>query len=626
MSHIRKGAVGTAALLTASIGIAGTAHADDIYVKNTKDAGPGSLRSAIDLSNATAAEDRILFASRVSGEISLESDLARLESTVTIQGPGRNRLRVDGNDDHQIFYVSRTAEISGMTLLHAGRVPVDPPPPVECSPMPLPCHGDPYYAPPAGAIAIGDGGSLVVEGVRFSANSGDIYSAISAEDVGSLRITDSEFERNGGAIAIDDAANGTRISGSTFHDNVAGYASPIDIGGGDLHVEDSEFTGNTGGALHLVSTAATIRNSVFSDNANTGGGGAVHVLGGSLDVSESVFRDNSSRFGGGGAISIDPFGEDSSIRASTIVGNRTGTENAADDRQAGGGGIFFGGWDPQSSLTVENVTLTGNRSINGEGGGIQSRGELSLDSVTITGNSVKELSGGKAVRGGGLNVNEGEATIRNSIISGNTSGGADDLSDLPHVPGYPPDVPPRFDISYSLLGDIGDLSPAEIGGPSNLIGEDPELGSLRNNGGPTPTMIPRPGSPVVNRGSTELRVDQRGYGRPAEEADIGSVELQKSSLTIGRVTLDRRRGTATLRIKTNGPGRVVLKRSGSVRKSAAPIGSGQRVGLRVKARGPAAARLRDLGRATVRATVRFVSVDGSRSTRSRFVKLVKRPG
>ena len=67
----------------------------------------------------------------------------------------------------------------------------------------------------------------------------------------------------------------------------------------------------------------------------------------------------------------------------------------------------------------------------------------------------------------------------------------------------------------------------------NKIGDrnnqDPLLGPLANNGGPTfyrvPQVNPPPGSPAIDNGSGRPATDQRGAARPVGPAcDIGAVE------------------------------------------------------------------------------------------------------
>lgn len=58
---------------------------------------------------------------------------------------------------------------------------------------------------------------------------------------------------------------------------------------------------------------------------------------------------------------------------------------------------------------------------------------------------------------------------------------------------------------------------------------DLKLGTLANNGGPTQTVLPAAGSPLIDAGESgsDLAPDQRGISRPqGPRADIGSVEVE----------------------------------------------------------------------------------------------------
>ena len=59
--------------------------------------------------------------------------------------------------------------------------------------------------------------------------------------------------------------------------------------------------------------------------------------------------------------------------------------------------------------------------------------------------------------------------------------------------------------------------------------ENPRLGPLRYNGGPTKTLHPRPSSPAINAGARRCtRRDQRGVKRPqGRRCDIGAVEVKR---------------------------------------------------------------------------------------------------
>src|SRR5205085_817722 len=65
---------------------------------------------------------------------------------------------------------------------------------------------------------------------------------------------------------------------------------------------------------------------------------------------------------------------------------------------------------------------------------------------------------------------------------------------------------------------------------SDIVGKDPKLGSLKDNGGPTPTVAPSASSPAVDaigKAACPVSTDQRGVHRPqGPRCDIGAVELK----------------------------------------------------------------------------------------------------
>jgi hypothetical protein len=70
-------------------------------------------------------------------------------------------------------------------------------------------------------------------------------------------------------------------------------------------------------------------------------------------------------------------------------------------------------------------------------------------------------------------------------------------------------------------------------GPGDQINTDPLLGPLQDNGGPTLTHLPLPGSPAIDAGDPSFTRppyhDQRGpcfYRVFGRRIDVGSVETQ----------------------------------------------------------------------------------------------------
>ncbi len=106
--------------------------------------------------------------------------------------------------------------------------------------------------------------------------------------------------------------------------------------------------------------------------------------------------------------------------------------------------------------------------------------------------------------------------------------------------------------------------------PFLISSANPMLGPLQNNGGPTPTMAPLVGSPVIDQGanSTALGVttDARGLPRIYEYpnvanapngdgSDLGAVELEPPSIRVvagsGQSTTSTRRWHSPCRSRSS---------------------------------------------------------------------------
>lgn len=174
-----------------------------------------------------------------------------------------------------------------------------------------------------------------------------------------------------------------------------------------------------------------------------------------------------------------------------------------------GGGIYNTG-----KLTVLNCTIANNTA--GGGGGISNQGDLTVLSTTISTN----YGTGRAL------YTSGVARIGNSVLASASSGEAC-VEGTVTSQGY------NF-ISYldNSTGFGGSGSHDQFG--TRAAPADPKLGPLQDNGGPTQTMLPLPGSPLIDQGnSSGITTDQRGFRRPLENptianagdaSDIGAVE------------------------------------------------------------------------------------------------------
>ena len=273
------------------------------------------------------------------------------------------------------------------------------------------------------------------------------------------------------------------LIGLTITNGYASGSSPADRGGGifnqgTLTVNRCIISGNGasyGGGIYNDSGTLTVNQGTIASNSGTAYGGGIYNHPGTMTVNQSTIASNSCiQYGGGGILNWGAL----TVNESTIVGNSsTGNQ--------GGGGIS----NYDYPLMVNQCTIVSN-SDNYRGGGIcNSLGQMMVNQCTIVGNLDNY--------GGGGIYSVGWQTLSNSIVAANPSG---------NILVYGPTT-----------------------GSVNLTSGDPLLAPLGDYGGPTPTMPPLPGSPVIDGciNGTSFTTDQRGLPRIAGPfADIGAAENQ----------------------------------------------------------------------------------------------------
>ena len=274
---------------------------------------------------------------------------------------------------------------------------------------------------------------------------------------------------------------------------------------------------NVGGAVYGAKSLLTVNNCTLNDN-NANEGGAIYMNGGALTINNSALIANQGRYVGGGIR-----GYNAVIR----VNNSTLAYNVASG-SPGGGGIYTQG----APVVVNNSTIFGNSGPNG--GGIRiyliaSPNEtLSVNNSTVSGNSA--TTGGGIYFQGNNSFNTG--AIANSIVAGNTADSGKEIyrQASPNGSGL------LTSLGHNLFGENGAdglVNVTRVASDLVLPGAiATALGPLQNNGGPTATLLPVPGSLAINRGSNALipagfTTDQRGPGFPrivGGTVDIGAVE------------------------------------------------------------------------------------------------------
>ncbi len=469
----------------------GLANAATYHVTNTQDAGAGSLRQAVQQANNHSGADVIVFDASVSGTVKLSSGPLELSDSVTISGPGPTVLSIDAGGASDIFVTSYESSvspvelnISGLTLkngtraIFAGFVFQELNVTVEDSTI-------------SGSLETGiyvwssyfQGATLKVRNSVFTENDGDgITVSADRGGGGTLAILDNLTISNNGDVGVNNKGGSVHISGSQIRDNRYGLlaSSPWSYQGSWFGVKDSIIANNVKQGILLGDCCLKMENTTVRDN-------------------------------GGAGIFADSMFVDATIRSSTISGN-------------GAGGVDLG--FRENYLTIANSTISGNR----KGFGVRFDnywGGGSISDSTITGNEL----GGVEVDADENYVNGYGLELVNSIVAGNGAGTRPDLSGTA-----------TFSIHHSLIQKKGKVN-IEVPFPgSNIFSQDPLLGPLQNNGGPTLTHALLDGSPAIDHGddATCAVNDQRGVSRQQDgntdgllACDIGAAEYTAGNGVIG---------------------------------------------------------------------------------------------
>jgi hypothetical protein len=428
--------------------------------------------------------------------------------------------------------------------------------------------------------AISAGGDVTVTSSEFSGNSVNTLGAIDSlasggaiDASGGVWITDSEFESNhiyatgsgsyadGGAVF---AGMGADAEGSTFDSNSAegaesGSGGAIVVGSGTLDVVATTFVDNFAYSLEYADGGAIsaddevyLTDTTFVDNFVNGGtdaalGGA--VWGATLVIVETTIFDGnyaSSPNGGvagGGAIASVVSTE---VTDSTFSDNQA-VASSSTDAIAFGGAIYSEWVAASTSSTFDNnlVHVVATDAAHAVGGAIYADDSAIAYDSTFTSNEVDGTATTIDAAGGAL-ISQDVLLVQSTLAGNETAtlgahvvaidlrsygsvyavgigpGSNCELLDVAVSDGY------NFDDDESCIPTSG----TDIG-----AGVDPMLNALADNGGPTETMDPLPGSPLIDAitdsscedvPSSLLGIsppaDQRGILRDVGSCDIGAVE------------------------------------------------------------------------------------------------------
>ncbi len=339
---------------------------------------------------------------------------------------------------------------------------------------------------------------------------------------------------NGGGAAAGNGGDGGYAFGSAF-DGVPGTISDSVISGGMT-------TGGTGGAAAGAGHTSGRGGFAYGGAIDGESAGQLTITGSTVSGNTGTGADAgaassgaSSGSGGnsiGGALEINA--GTLLLTSSAVTGNRGlgGSPN---------GGGYGGAMDLRGASTIVDATIAGNETRSGSfgsarGGGIEletsSSERVTLASVTLAGNTADTVNGAGGV-GGNLNLSDvasPKVTVQDTIIAGGSTGSG---GTNPNCDGA---------VSTDAGHNLESTTPSECGlsaAKDDVIGKDPLLAALADNGGATETMALGAGSPALgaggqctdpSHGGQPLGDDQRGEPR-GNPCDIGAFEGQAPKST-----------------------------------------------------------------------------------------------
>lgn len=348
------------------------------------------------------------------------------------------------------------------------------------------------------------------------------------------------------AAAISAAANGDRIlvAAGTYGERVVVDRDLQIVGVDGAESTIVDLGGLIGSPLTIDSGATVLVDGLtFTGGTSTG----VRNLGG-LTLRRSVVRDNSV-FNGifsantAGISSVNATGP--LILEATLVENNTTLQNYFNT--AGGGLVAEGA----QALVIRDCLF---RSNSGSGfGDLRTACPTRIESSTFTSSTLLsflpvELNGPAVVVNSTFAYDAGTLAAQDTSFSGCTI-----TNKLVRSPA--PTTGPVSLTGTVLSGNPESAEGVFISGGFNLVSRsqaaqgfgaddlvgffgaplEAQLGTIADNGGPTPTIAPLPGSPVLGAGSPLVfeQVDQRGRLRTTGNVDIGAYQTVTPSIGFG---------------------------------------------------------------------------------------------
>jgi LPXTG-site transpeptidase (sortase) family protein len=353
-----------------------------------------------------------------------------------------------------------------------------------------------------GAGLYNDGGSPTLANLVFEYNEADRGGAICNLNHSNPSLTNIIFDHNaattlGGAIY-------NQNSDPTLTDVTIQICWSLTDGGGiyndhsspvltDVMIQNSQSV-HDGGGMYNTDSNPVLTRVTFSQNYSSNYGGGIFDTNSRPVLTDVTFDSNGAENGGG---IYNEAGSDAVLENVTFSLNN-GTNGAAM-------------YNDHSRPVLTNATFSGN--IASLGAGMYNTNDSDPTLVNVT------FSGGFASTSGGGLYNEGSSSplLTNVLIANILYGGDCDQADGSLDPAS----------THNLIEDETHACGLIDGVSGNILGVDPNLAGLNDNGGETLTLALLSGSPAINTG-TNLGcpgTDQRGQSRPlGGQCDIGAFE------------------------------------------------------------------------------------------------------
>ncbi len=311
------------------------------------------------------------------------------------------------------------------------------------------------------------------------------------------------------------------IEGEDTHLIGLNAALPVLSQSVEIHNNSGEgitISRETGGNYRIFTINAgqivSISDLTITGGNETSGGGIYNE--GILTLDRVTVSNNSATSFGGGIYNH--------VGAVLNMTNCTVKDNDAAQSGTGGGLALVG------TVNITNSTISGNSASNGGGISVFSSAVVTITSSTVSNNSARQSYGGITAAG--------NFTLRNTIVADNTAAVINtDIVGAVNSHGY------------NLIETVSGATINETqNAGTNIIGQDPHLGDLQDNGGATETRALQSNSPALDKGkSFGLTTDQRGLPRPidrpnqtpannGDNSDIGAFEMPLNRAPVASVS------------------------------------------------------------------------------------------